>query len=484
MIQLAEVVDFETQGHRYVLVVEKGALLEIDPVAGSVVDHLRAEGSRVAGQIYEALSARFPADQVVESLGELTDMGIVIPATSPVISSHIQQNVHPEKFNTHQGSPFSNFPLQTLVLNLSHHCNLRCRYCYADGGNYGGLRDNMSLEVARQAVDLLLRESEDRQEVQITLFGGEPLLNFPVLKETVHYAQEAGQKLGKVVGFSLTTNGTLLTDEVINFLLAESIGVSVSMDGPPEMHDRWRLVADGGGSYKILYPKVKRLLEQRGPRPVGARVTLAKGMGDLKEILSHLLSLGFHEVGFAPVTSCQSDIALSEEENDKLLEAFEQLAREYVHKALRGEYLGFSNLSNLLGEIHSGDLRKYPCGAGIGFLSVSPAGDLFLCHRFTENRELLMGNVVKGISPVARNRLLQEGYLGEKEECQGCGIRYFCAGGCYYEAHIRQGDWRRRNSHYCDWQKRWLEIGFKSYVIIMEYNPDFFQGLFGRKVDC
>lgn len=475
-MHLADLVDFEAAGHRYVLVVETGALLELDQVAGSVVNFLRTESRVIDWEIAAALSGKFPAEQVAESVDELMGMGIVrqAAANQAVIS----------QAGKGQGNPSLNFPLQTLVFNLAHDCNLKCRYCYAEGGNYGGGRELMSPEVARQAVDFLLQEAADRKELQITLFGGEPLLNFPVIKATVAYARQACGEQGKAVSFSLTTNGTLLTDEVIDFLIEESIGVSVSMDGPPEIHDHWRPLPGGGGSYHLLYPKVKRLLAQRGPRPVGARVTLAKGMGDLRQILQHLLSLGFHEVGFAPVTSCQGDIALSEQENGRLLEVFEELALEYVAKALQGEYLGFSNLSNLLGEIHHGDLRTYPCGAGIGFLAVSPTGNLFLCHRFTENQEQLMGDVVTGINPAARSRLLEEGYLGRKNECQSCSIRHFCAGGCYYEAQVRQGDWRRPNRHYCTWQKRWLEIGLKSYVTIMENNPGFFHRLFGHKVDC
>ena len=480
-MQLADVVDFETRGRRYVLVVEKGALVEIDPVAGSVVDFLRAEGPVVDWEIAAALSGRFSTSQLTETLEEMTDMGILLTGAQPGNAAGVTPAAASDAAS---GNHLLTFPLQTLVLNISHDCNLRCRYCYAGGGNYGGSREMMSPEVARQAVDFLFKESGSRKELQITFFGGEPLLNLPALKETVEYARRAGAGLGKAVEFSLTTNGTLLSDEVTDFLVAANIGVSVSMDGPPEIHDHWRPVQGGGGSYAVLYPKVKRLLEQRGKPPVGARVTLARGLGDLGEILEHLLGLGFHEVGFAPVTSCHPEVALSQEENGRLLAAFEGLAEEYVHKALRGEYLGFSNLSNLLGEIHSGDLRSYPCGAGIGFLSVSPVGDLFLCHRFTEHREQHMGNVVSGISPQARTRLLEEGYLGRKEECRGCGIRYFCAGGCYYEAQVRQGDWRRPNSHYCDWQKRWLEIGLKSYVTIMENNPDFFLRLFGRRAAC
>ena len=201
-----------------------------------------------------------------------------------------------------------NFPIQTLVMNLTNQCNLSCQYCYEFGADKVATPEGkpkfMDLETAKTSVDFLLAQSAGRASVHITFFGGETLMNFPLLKQVVAYANERAAEQGRHIDFSLTTNATLLTPAIIEFLSENHIGVTVSMDGPKEMHDHLRVFSNGKGSYDIIEPRVRALIQNHRTRPITARVTLTAGVSDVVRIFRHLKQdLGFHEVGFAPVTT-------------------------------------------------------------------------------------------------------------------------------------------------------------------------------------
>lgn len=375
-------------------------------------------------------------------------------------------------------------PVKTLVLHLVNECNLRCTYCYADGGEYGAPQKYMSVETAKQAVDYLLEHSYDEKSVTIVLFGGEPFINWKVLKYVVEYSEGEGRKKGKIVNYSLTTNGTLLSKEKIDFLNQYSIGVSVSMDGSEEIHNRNRPFEGGQGSYDRVKTNAIRLIESGRTAPVGTRVTLAKEFEDISKSLDELLRFGFSEAGFAPVSESDMKLALSNDDLNKMLKQFVEVSEVYVEHALKNEYLGFSNLTNLLKELHNGENKSYGCGAGLGFFAVSPDGGLYLCHRFNEDERFKMGNIYDGLDRKKQKQLLEELHVENKQSCQSCSLKNICTGGCYYEALERHRDYRKPNMHYCNWMHEWTTIGLKAFVRISEENPHFIDVIAGEKGGC
>jgi uncharacterized protein len=379
------------------------------------------------------------------------------------------------------------FPLQTIVLNVTNQCNLSCQYCYEFGEDKVATPEGkpkfMAWETAKSSVDYLFAESQGRKSVHITFFGGETLMNFPLLKQVVTYARSQAQELKVNIDFSLTTNATLLSPTIIEYLAENAIGVTVSMDGPKEMQDKFRVFSNGRGSYDIIKPKVQNLLATHKTRPIAARVTMTSGAMDVKKIYQHLKhELGFYEVGFAPVTTAPDRLySINEPGMDSVLEQFSELADEYLEFALRGEHHGFSNVSDTLSELHQGVNKSLPCGAGLGMVGVGPSGDIAPCHRFVDSDQHVLGNVTTGIDKEKQNAFLSRGNIDTKYDCHECWARPLCAGGCHHEAFVRYGDTGHANLHYCDWIRGWTDKCLQVYGAIAAQNPSFLDHFSERK---
>jgi uncharacterized protein len=370
--------------------------------------------------------------------------------------------------------------LKTLILHVTEACNLRCAYCYHAEGGKGGEQEEhrpaglaMSPEMAERAVDFLFEESGALDEVVIVFFGGEPLLNLETIRFVVDRATARADAAGKKVSFALTTNGTMLSDEVARFLDQKGIGVTVSMDGFEEVHDRYRRFPDESPSYEVILPRVKGLLRTARNRPVVARVTVAHEPDRVGQVFEHLLGLGFVEVGFAPVTTGHPDFQLNEQGMDRLLAEFKDLAEDFIRAAREGRVLGFSNLIDLLVSLHQGEVMNYPCGAGLGLFSVDPRGELYLCQRFTGQESFRMGDVFNGFDQERLDRFRDEAEISNKEACKNCWARTICSGGCYHEACVREGSHLRPNLHYCEWIQRWGEVGLQTYCRIAADRPKY-----------
>lgn len=487
-LQLGEIRQFTVGGKQYVFIVPVTAVFEAGPVAAEVLRFLRPEASELAratdpvqipdtrhaalADVFAAFLTRYTRGQILDALKELRGIGAVqfIGFRDEGLKSPGPQ------------LPPMPFPQRTLVLNVANECNLGCSYCFAAQGDYGAPRRLMSEETARASVDFLLANSGDHESVTLVFFGGEPLMNLSLIKKLVDYATEAGRKAGKRVEFTMTTNATYLTAEVIQFLSEHKIGVSVSIDGPKKYHDLRRFYKGGVGSYDMVEPRVRALLQNHKTRPVAARATLTHGVTAVQECFWHLRELGFHEVGFAPVTSAdRDDYALTGEELWAVLGEFRQLSELYIEKAARNEYLGFSNLSNILSELHAGIVKAYPCGAGLGLLGVGAGGDLYLCHRFLESAEHRMGSVQEGLDVHKQAEFLQRAHLARKAPCQVCWVRHVCSGGCHHESYTRYGDLYHGNPHYCEWIRTWIDLGLEAYVRIMEANPGFIENFIDKR---
>lgn len=373
-------------------------------------------------------------------------------------------------------APLGSFPIKNLILHVTEACNLNCAYCYEKKPSQK-IPEPMDLRVARRAVDFLFEHCGNHEEVIIVFFGGEPLLNFETIRFVAEHASVRGQELGKRVNFALTTNGTLLTEKVIDFLEEANIGVTVSLDGFEETHDRYRRFPDSSPSYRVILPKLKRLVEKARKRPVVARVTLVKEPGELSKTLDHLLGLGFVEAGFAPVTTGHPEFQLDTHQMDRLLAQFRHLAGRFLEAVPEGRFFGFSNLIDLLVSLHQGEVMRYPCGAGLGLFSVDAQGRLYLCQRFTGQDEFCMGDIFQGFDQPKLEKFREEAQICKKEACRACWARTLCTGGCYHEACVREGSHLKPNHHYCEWIRRWSEIGLETYCRIAAEWPEYLEML-------
>jgi uncharacterized protein len=452
-------------GARFLYLVPSAAVVRLDDVAEAVLETLAA-GDRTATELADSLASRWDTETVHSSIDELLGMRAIQTVAAPPPKPVAEK-------------PKRRIPLQTLVLNVTSKCNLSCGYCY----EYGEDRiveattkpRFMNEDTARQSVDFMFSEAGESPTVNLTFFGGETLLNFKMLKSALAYAKERAKPLGKQVNASLTTNATLLREEIIDWIVENDVGVTVSIDGAREQQDKFRVFSNGMGSYDLVVPNIKELLRRHRRRPVGARVTLTGQNLDVVSIYRHLYEeLGFWEVGFAPVTtSWQREYAIEDEGFRRLLSGFQTLAGEFLDAALAGRRHGFSNVRDTLEEVHKGMSKAYPCGAGLGLMGVATDGDVALCHRFAGSNEHKLGSVFDGIDRTLQDDFLLKHHIANKTDCSTCWARPLCAGGCYHEAHTRYGSTVEPNLHYCEWIRAWTNTCLEVYGVLAEKRPEF-----------
>jgi len=373
-----------------------------------------------------------------------------------------------------------NFPATTLILNIASGCNLSCTYCYKADLETLKNSGNMSFDTALQAIKRLYEGAPNQKLYNITFFGGEPLSNFELIKDVTMYATQFFKQRGANVDFTITTNATLLTKEIISFLKKYQFGITISIDGPKAIHDKTRLTNSGAGSYEMVRKKVELLLSMYKERQIGARVTLTRGITQVDEIWDHLFNeLHFSEVGFAPATASDNAVFnLSEKELLEVFKGFKKLGEKYIEAALKGEFNGFSNLHRVIGDIHAGRKKKLPCGAGVGLLSVSYEGNFDLCHRFTGSDFMQFGDVKTGLDKPKLSNFIEKRLNTNDGDCSTCHIRNLCAGGCYHESYIRYNDPTKAVLHYCDIMRDWIDFSLLSYSKIRNGNPEFFDKYF------
>lgn len=455
--RLAPVLRYEVSGKPYLFVGESNAILALDPVADRLLAELGRDGATDEAAL-EAVAACHGQEAARSAYFELLGEGVVAPA-------------QPARSPRSLPDP-PDFPIRSVVLNLAQGCNLSCTYCFADEGLYHDKQYRfMDRETARRGIDLAFDRGDGH--VHVTFFGGEPTMNWPVLEDAVVYGLRRAAATGRTIDFSVTTNGSLLTDDRISFLEGHRIGVSISLDGPPDLNDRHRMLKGGKGSSRVVLPRIRHLLEVYRSRPIGARVTLTAGNTDVERIFDYLTGLGFAEVGFSPVTSGRADLRLSPDELGIILEGFRRLADRTVQAARHGKFVGFSNLVNTWQELHEGKIKSHGCGAGIGLLSVGATGGLYLCHRFTGSEAHGFGSLDEGLDTAARAAFLKAAHVAHKGPCQSCWLKHTCAGGCYHEAWVVQGSALAPNAHYCDHMRAWMELALVTYTDVAENHPEF-----------
>ncbi|HIF08718.1 MAG TPA: quinohemoprotein amine dehydrogenase maturation protein [Sneathiellales bacterium] len=453
--------EIAVEGRRVLFHIPTSALFELDPVGEAVIDALRGHQTLESDYLNSVLAKHFDTNQVSDTLDEFRQLNIIIggPETTARAPAEI----------TGEG-------LTTLVLNVNTGCNLSCTYCYKEDLTTPAKGDLMDIGTAQRSVDMLIKQAGPGARVNLVFLGGEPLTNMKLIRSTVAYAEEQAIVADVKVDFTLTTNATLLTNEIIDYLDSHRFGLTVSMDGPKALHDRNRKTIGGKGTYDVVAKNVRRLLSRYRSRPVGARVTLTPGVTDVHAIHDHLVGdLGFHEVGFSPATAGDNDIFnLNGQELADVFAGMKALGRLYMEGALRGLNIGFSNMHQLMTDLHEGTRKLIPCGAGVGMLAVDKDGKFNLCHRFTGSELPTFGDVDSGLDKAALSKFVNDAQDRTNTDCATCRIRNLCSGGCYHESYARYGDPLHPTYHYCDLMRDWVDFGLEVYTRITTEKPEFF----------
>ena len=321
--------------------------------------------------------------------------------------------------------------VKALCLHIAHDCNLACKYCFAEEGEYHGRRALMSYEVGRKALDFLIANSGNRRNLEVDFFGGEPLMNWQVVKDLVAYGRAQEKLYDKHFRFTVTTNGVLLNDEIQEFINREMDNVVLSLDGRKEVNDRMRPFRSGRGSYDLIVPKFQKLAESRNQEKYYVRGTFTRENLDFAEDILHFADLGFKQMSMEPVVGDESDpYAIRKEDLPVIMEEYDRLARIMIEREKDGK--GF-NFFHFMIDLDGGPCvvkRLSGCGSGTEYLAVTPWGDLYPCHQFVGQEEFLMGNVDDGIvKPEIADRFRSLSVY-TKENCKNCFAKFYCSGGC------------------------------------------------------
>ena len=348
--------------------------------------------------------------------------------------------------------------IKAMCLHVAHDCNLKCKYCFAAQGNFKGQRSLMDLETGKKALKFLCENSGNRKNLEVDFFGGEPLMNFEVVKELVKYGREIEKDYNKHFRFTITTNGILLTDDKIDFINENMDNVVLSLDGRKEINDPIRPTLNDKGSYDIIVPKFKRLIESRGDKDYYIRGTFTSFNKDFRKDLLDYYENGFKKVSIEPVvTDPNEPYAITEEDLDEILKEYEEFSKDYL--AIRKYDKDFLFFHYMI-DLNQGPCvvkRMVGCGAGSEYIAVTPEGDIYPCHQFVGEKEFLLGNLDTGI---VREDLRDEfkcANVMNKDECNSCFAKYYCSGGCHANAYFNNGDILKPYEIGCEMERKRVE---------------------------
>lgn len=347
--------------------------------------------------------------------------------------------------------------VKALCLHVAHDCNLRCEYCFAAKGDYHSERKLMPVEVALTSVDFLVNNSGNKRTLEIDFFGGEPLLNLDTVKKVVAYCREIEKKSKKNFYFTMTTNGTLLNDETINFINREMDNVVISLDGRKQIHDSVRYDRSGKGTYDRIVPLTQQLIQKRGNKSYFIRGTFTTKNKDFSNDVLHLASLGFKEISLEPVVGTGKKMFITEQDIPKLIYEYETFACEYCDLLNKETPFRFYHF-NL--DLYHGPCiykRITACGAGFEYLAVSPEGFLYPCHQFVGQPEFSLGSVYEGVLNTTLSQNFKINNIMTKEKCRSCWAKLFCSGGCHANAWYSSGNIAVPNDIACTLQKKRIE---------------------------
>lgn len=443
---------YVNNGYHIVLDVNSGCVHVVDELAYDVipiVEKLLAQKVEEKEQIVEAAAKqlsveRYEVLETVEEILSLKEEGMLF--TEDIYEKYIDSFQNRETV------------VKALCLHIAHDCNLACKYCFAGEGEYHGRRALMSLDVGKKALDFLVRNSGNRVNLEVDFFGGEPLMNWQVVKDLVAYGRSLEEPNHKKFRFTLTTNGVLLDDEVLEFANKEMANVVLSIDGRKKIHDLMRPHRGGQGSYDEVVPKYKKVAESRNQMDYYVRGTFTRNNLDFAEDVKHLADEGFEQISVEPVVARpEEDYALRMEDVPAILKEYDELALEYIRRKKAGK--GF-NFFHFMINLEGGPCvakRLSGCGSGTEYLAVTPWGDFYPCHQFVGQEEFLMGNVEQGILRTDIRDKFKACNVYAKDQCRDCFAKFYCSGGCAANAYHNSGDVNGAYELGCELQRKRVE---------------------------
>lgn len=363
-----------------------------------------------------------------------------------------------------------NSPVKAMCLHVSHDCNLRCKYCFADEGAYHNRRELMSAEVGKAAMDFLVKNSGKRRNLEVDFFGGEPLMNFDVVKEVVAYARSLEKLHDKNFRFTITTNGVLLNDDNIAFINEHMSNVVLSLDGRKETNDRVRCRIDGSGSYDSIVPKLLKVAESRNQDNYYVRGTFTKYNLDFANDVLHLADLGFKQTSVEPVVcDASEDYAITKEDLPAIFAEYERLVEEYLKRRKDGNGFNFFHFMIDLDQGPCVIKRLSGCGSGCEYLAVAPNGDLYPCHQFVGTDEYKMGTIFDGITRPEIRSTFESCNVYTKPKCKECFAKFYCSGGCMANACLLNGDINEPHEISCEMQRKRVECSLYAKAVEAEW---------------
>lgn len=420
---------YKNNGYNIVLDSNSGSVHAVDEVAFEVIDKYE---SRSKEEIILELCDKYPeitADDIEEIFQDIEELKKEGKLFSEDKFKDLQIDI--------KARPTQ---LKALCLHIAHDCNMCCKYCFAGEGEYSGDRSLMSFEVGKRALDFLIEQSGSRKNLEVDFFGGEPLLNFDVVKQLVAYARSIEKEKGKNFRFTLTTNGVLLNDEVMEWANKECYNVVLSLDGRKETNDRMRRTRNDKGTYDLILPKFQKMAKERNQQGYYIRGTYTHYNTDFANDILHLADLGFEQLAMEPVvTDPKMDYALQESDIPKLKDQYDLLAKEMCKRNREGK--GFTFFHYMI-DLEGGPCiykRISGCGVGTDYMAVTPWGDLYPCHQFVGDEKFLLGNVFDGVKNTDIVNEFKLCNIYSREACQDCFAKLYCSGGCSANAYHTTG---------------------------------------------
>ena len=438
---------FKLAGYNVLLDVNSGGVHIVDDLTYDLLDNVEPPFTEVCPEnVIKKLSKTYDAEAIKECYDEIVSL-----YNDKILFSEDDY----EKFALSAVAS----PVKAMCLHIAHDCNLRCKYCFASTGDFGQGRMLMDYETGKKAIDFLIDKSGDRYFLELDFFGGEPSLNFDVVKQIVEYARSREEECNKKFRFTITTNGIHLTDDMIDFINKEMYNVVLSIDGRKEVNDRMRVKVDGSGSYDIITKNFKRIVDKR-PKDKDwyVRGTYTKYNLDFSKDVMHLYDLGFEQISVEPVMADSKEpYAITEADLPKIFKEYEILSEKIANIRKSGKFINFFHFMLDLDQGPCAIKRLRGCGCGNEYVAITPDGDIYPCHQFVGIEDYKMGNLHDGTFDLDMKDSFAHAHVYTKPECKKCWAKFYCSGGCNANNYIYAGDIHNAHKLSCQIQKKRLE---------------------------
>lgn len=425
-----------------ILDIASGSVHVVDKIIYDLVDDFE---NMTKSEIIEKYKKEYEEELIAEALDEikiLKEEGLLFSEDQTFLKEHYNEaNI-----------------IKAACLHVAHDCNLSCNYCFASQGNFKGQRELMNEEVGKRALDFLIENSGNRRNIELDFFGGEPLMNFDLVKKLVAYGRKIEKEHNKHFRFTITTNGVLLSDDKIDFINENMDNVVLSLDGRKDINDCMRPTVNGKGSYDIIVPKFKKLVEKRGDKDYYIRGTFTNNNLDFSEDLKTFYEEGFEKTSIEPVVTDEKEpYAIREEHLEKILQEYEKLSKDYMEIRKTDKDFLFFHFMIDLNQGPCAVKRSVGCGAGSEYVAITPEGDVYPCHQFVGEEEFKLGDIFNGIKNTELRDEFKSTNIYTKKSCPTCWARYYCSGGCHANAFYSNGNIKEPFEIGCKMEKKRIE---------------------------